>query len=71
MVHSSITTDYTRTVQVCCDPKDDRILEVAVNGNDSFLVTGEDDLTHTESVSCNIQVLVPSKLLELIRERPM
>ena len=71
MVHSSITTDYTRTVQVCCDPKDDRILEVAVNGNDSFLVTGRDDLTHTESVSCNIQVLVPSKLLELIRERPM
>ena len=54
---------------MCRDPKDDRILELAVNGNASFLVTGDDDLL-TLNPFRGIQILVPSKLLELMREWP-
>ncbi len=31
-------------VQVCRDPKDDKFLELAVNGNAEYLVTGDKDL---------------------------
>lgn len=32
------------TVRVCRDPKDDKILELAVNGRADYIVTGDDDL---------------------------
>lgn len=32
------------TVQACRDPKDDKFLELAVNGQATFLVTGDQDL---------------------------
>ena len=31
-------------IQVCRDPKDDRVLEAAVNGQAEFIVTGDSDL---------------------------
>jgi len=34
----------TRNVSVCRDPRDDRVLEVAVNGNADVVVTGVRDL---------------------------
>lgn len=32
------------TVQECCDPKDDKFLELAVNGQAEYLITGDQDL---------------------------
>ncbi len=40
----SIVIDVTHPVQLCRDPKDDRFLEVAVNGQADALISGDDDL---------------------------
>jgi len=34
----------THTVRVCRDPKDDKFLEVAVNGAADLIITGDEDL---------------------------
>ena len=34
----------TEAVQACRDPRDDKILELAVNGRADYIVTGDDDL---------------------------
>lgn len=41
-VAEMIETD--ETIAVCRDPKDDKLLELAVGGNADFLVTGDKDL---------------------------
>lgn len=43
-LRESQLVEITEKVQACRDPKDDQILELAVNGNASFVVTGDDDL---------------------------
>ena len=44
LVRESQLVEITEKVQACRDPKDDQILELAVSGNASFVVTGDDDL---------------------------
>ena len=44
LIGESRLVDITETVRVCRDPKDDRVPEVAVNGNASFIITGDNDL---------------------------
>lgn len=34
----------TETIRVCRDPKDDKVMEVAINGAATFIVTGDADL---------------------------
>ncbi len=34
----------TETINICRDPKDNKFLEVAVNGNANYLITGDQDL---------------------------
>lgn len=36
--------EISETITVCRDPKDDKLLELAVSGNADFLVTGDKDL---------------------------
>ena len=36
--------EITERVRACRDPNDDKILELAVNGNADYIVTGDDDL---------------------------
>ena len=40
----AVSVPITETVRVCRDPKDDKILELAVNGRADYIVTGDDDL---------------------------
>ena len=44
LVRESELVDCTEQVNVCRDPKDDRILELALNGDASVIVTGDIDL---------------------------
>ena len=55
------------TVAACRDPKDNRILELAANGNASFVVTGDHDLLVLNPFR-GIQIVTPSKLLEILEE---
>ncbi len=41
---TSLFVPIRETVQACRDPKDDRVLEVAVNGGAACIVSGDDDL---------------------------
>ena len=40
----AMSVQITETVQACRDPDDDKILELAVNGDADYIVTGDDDL---------------------------
>ena len=53
-----------RSVQVCRDPKDDRILELAVNGNAAYIVTGDADLLVLNPFR-GIEILRPADFLQL------
>ena len=43
-VRQAESIEVTERVRACRDPKDDKILELAVNGNADYIVTGDDDL---------------------------
>jgi putative PIN family toxin of toxin-antitoxin system len=51
--------EISETIIACQDPKDDKLLELAVNGNADFLVTGDKDLL----------VLNPFRSVEIITAR--
>lgn len=36
--------DITKTIVACRDPKDDKVLELAVNGNAKLIISGDRDL---------------------------
>ncbi|MBV9035454.1 MAG: putative toxin-antitoxin system toxin component, PIN family, partial [Acidobacteriaceae bacterium] len=44
LFHISEFVMIVHTVQVCRDPKDNMLLELAVNGQANFILTGDDDL---------------------------
>ena len=56
--------EITETIQVCRDPKDDRILELAVNGNADYIVTGDADLLVLNPFR-GIRILRPADFLAL------
>ena len=51
-------------IRVCRDPKDDRILEVAVNGSADFIVTGDRDLLSLDRFQ-NVRILSPAAYLDI------
>lgn len=62
------TNVITVTVKVCRDPRDDRILELAVSGDATFVVTGDSDLLVLNSFR-GVQIVTPSQLLGLITKQ--
>lgn len=44
LVKASTLVEIQEHIQVCRDPKDDKFLELAVNGKAHFIVTGDQDL---------------------------
>lgn len=44
LVRESDMIEITESVRVCRDPEDDFVLELAVNGNASCIITGDADL---------------------------
>ena len=65
LVRESELIEITEQVKACRDPKDDRILELAVNGHASFIVTGDSDLRVLNPFR-GIQIVTPAKLLDLL-----
>jgi len=52
----------TYTIRACRDPKDDKILELAVNGNAELIVTGDRDLLVLHPFH-GVQILSPAAYL--------
>ena len=54
----------TSTVRLCRDPKDDKFLELAVDGEAHWLVTGDQDLLALSPFR-TVTVLTPAQVLAL------
>ena len=52
-----------RSIQACRDPKDDKFLEVAANGNTATIVTGDADLLVLHPFQ-GIEILTPAAYLD-------
>ena len=64
LIRESEHIEITESIQVCRDPKDDRVLELAVCGNAAYIVTGDADLLVLNPFR-GIGVLRPADFLEL------
>lgn len=68
LIRESEVVEIADEVQACRDPKDDRILELAVNGNATIIVTGDDDLL-VLSPFRGIPIVTPAVLLQNLATR--
>ena len=66
VVGSMETVLITETIAVCRDPKDDRFLEVAVNGQATHMITGDQDLLVLHPFR-GIPIMTPRTFLDTTR----
>lgn len=59
--------EAVRIVRACRDPRDDKFLEVAVNGSADTLITGDKDLLVLHPFM-GVNILTPAAYLEDIRD---
>ncbi len=55
--------EVRETIKVCRDPKDDKLLELAVSGNADFLVTGDKDWLVLNPFR-GVEIITPGEFLE-------
>lgn len=65
LIRDSTFVAVTERLQICRDPKDDKVLELAVNGSATYLVTGDQDLRALHPFR-NIPIVSPGEFLELL-----
>ena len=65
LVRETELVEITETIRACRDPKDDKILELAVNGNADYIVTGDDDLLVMNPFR-GIEILRPAEFLAAV-----
>ena len=61
-VASALLFNASESVEVCRDPKDDHILELAINGNALFIVTGDYDLLALDPFR-GVRIVTPVEFL--------
>lgn len=64
LILESALIEITEAVQACRDPSDDRVLEVAVNGNATHIVTGDADLLVLNPFR-GVEIVTPAEFLRL------
>ena len=64
LIRESDLIEITGTVQVCRDPKDDQVLELAVNGDAACIVTGDTELLAVHAFR-GIKIVTPAEFLNL------
>jgi uncharacterized protein len=65
LVREAVVVETDRSFVVCRDPKDDKFLELAVCGDASFLVTGDQDLLVLHPFQ-GIPILTPTQFLAIL-----
>jgi putative PIN family toxin of toxin-antitoxin system len=63
-IRESEVVQVTESIHVCRDPKDDHVLELAVSGKASLIVTGDEDLLVLNPFR-NIPILSPANFLAM------
>lgn len=61
-LQQALPVDITTKITACRDPKDNKFLELAVNGKASFIITGDNDLLSLNPFQ-NIQIITPDHFL--------
>lgn len=56
------TIPVIKTIQACNDPKDDKFLELAINGKASTIITGDKDLLIMNPFQ-NMQIITPAQFI--------
>jgi putative PIN family toxin of toxin-antitoxin system len=59
----------TERIKACRDPKDDKFLEAAVNGQADFLLTGDRALLAMRNFR-SVVIISPSRYLQITRSQP-
>ena len=62
LLNASELVEVVDQIQVCRDPKDDKILELAVSGKADYIVTGDDDLLVLNPFQ-GISIITPTDFL--------
>jgi len=62
LVLQATVVDVTAQVQVCRDPKDDYVLELAISGDATCIITGDQDLLELHPFQ-DIPILTPADFL--------
>jgi putative PIN family toxin of toxin-antitoxin system len=63
LIEASEVIDVTQNLRVCRDPKDDKFLELAVAGNASWIVSGDQDLLTLKQFQ-QVEIISPRDFLE-------
>jgi len=64
-VERAILVKIIEKVQACRDPKDDKILELALNGNAQYIVSGDKDLLVLNPFR-DIQIVTADEFLKIV-----
>ena len=64
LIQQSELVEINELILACRDSKDDKFLEVAVNGKADYLITGDRDLLVLHPFR-DVQIITPSAFLEL------
>lgn len=67
LIRAAELVEVAETIQACRDPKDDRILELAVNGAATCIISGDKDLLDLKSFRA-IHIITPDELLMKLRQ---
>ncbi len=68
LLDRAILIEPIETVRVCRDFKDDKFLELALNGEASFIVTGDEDLLELNPFR-GVKILKPDQFLQMLEQR--
>ena len=63
LIRESDLIEIAESVQACRDPEDDRALELAVNGNATYVVTGDADLLALSPFR-GVKIVTPAEFLK-------
>lgn len=64
LIGEAATITITQQIQACRDPEDDKILELAINGEADYIVTGDDDLLAMNPFR-GIEIIRPAEFLAI------
>ncbi len=65
LVERSVLVEIIENVQECRDPKDDKVLELALNGEAQYIISGDKDLLVLHPFR-SVVVIAPDELLRRI-----
>jgi putative PIN family toxin of toxin-antitoxin system len=67
LVHRAVIVETVDSLHVCRDPRDDKFLELAVEGRASFIITGDRDLLVLNPFQ-GIPIVTPTDFLRIVAE---